>query len=51
MLHKSKNFNIRQTDRRYFTEENGDLITNLEQMNTLCNLLKEEINHFSQDTD
>ena len=53
MLHKAKIATLgeRVEDTFYITEENGDLITSTERMNTICNLLKEKIDRFSKAMD
>lgn len=53
MLHKAKVATLgeRVEDTFYVTEENGDLITDPERMNDICNSLKEKIDRFSQTTD
>ncbi|GAB3488638.1 [protein-PII] uridylyltransferase [Marinomonas epiphytica] len=50
MLHKAKIATIgeRVEDTFYITEENGDLITDSDQMDSICQLLKEKIDRFSQ---
>jgi [protein-PII] uridylyltransferase len=53
MLHKAKIATLgeRVEDTFYITEENGDLITDTENMNRICTLLKEKIDRFSQAMD
>ncbi|SBS28622.1 Bifunctional uridylyltransferase/uridylyl-removing enzyme [Marinomonas spartinae] len=53
MLHKAKIATLgeRVEDTFYVTEEDGRLITDPERMNTICTLLKEKIDRFSQAMD
>ena len=53
MLHKAKIATLgeRVEDTFYITDENGDLITDPDSMNTICTLLKEKIDRFSQAMD
>lgn len=53
MLHKAKIATLgeRVEDTFYITDENGDLITDPDSMNTICDLLKEKIDRFSQAMD
>lgn len=53
MLHKAKIATLgeRVEDTFYITEENGDLITDIDSMNNICTLLKEKIDRFSQAMD
>lgn len=53
MLHKAKIATLgeRVEDTFYITKENGDLITDDDTMNTICTLLKEKIDRFSQAMD
>ncbi len=53
MLHKAKIATLgeRVEDTFYITEDNGDLITDNDRINTICNLLKEKIDRFSKAMD
>jgi len=53
MLHKAKIATLgeRVEDTFYVTEEDGRLITDPERMDTICTLLKEKIDRFSQAMD
>ncbi|WP_133011931.1 [protein-PII] uridylyltransferase [Marinomonas flavescens] len=53
MLHKAKVATLgeRIEDTFYITEEDGDLITDLDRMDAICISLKEKIDHFSKATD
>lgn len=53
MLHKAKVATLgeRVEDTFYITEEDGDLITDTERMDNICDLLKEKIDRFSQTMD
>ncbi|BFM51029.1 [protein-PII] uridylyltransferase [Marinomonas sp. THO17] len=53
MLHKAKIATLgeRVEDTFYITDDQGELISNPQRMDTICNLLKEKIDRFSQATE
>ncbi|MEL0621989.1 [protein-PII] uridylyltransferase [Marinomonas arenicola] len=53
MLHKAKVATLgeRVEDTFYITEEDGELITDIDRMRSICDLLKEKIDRFSQAMD